>query len=65
MLSLVTFTGKIADTKVVLHKEKKKKINKHKKESCLALSCYGNGSRKFTLSLSDRIAIILISSELN
>ena len=44
MLSVVTFTGVIANTKVVLHKEKKKKINKHKKESCLALSCYGNGS---------------------
>ena len=49
MLSLVTFTGEIADTKVVLHKEKKKKtkINTEtQEESCL--SCYGNGSRKFT-----------------
>ena len=44
--SLVTFTGESADTKVVLllHKEKKKKINK---QSCEA-SCYGNGSQKFT-----------------
>ena len=51
MLSLVTFTGEIADTKVVLHKEKKKtKINTEtQEESCL--SCYCNGSRKFTFSL--------------
>ena len=49
--SLVTFTGEIAYTKVVLHKEKKKKKKLNKQEeSCLAVSCYGNGSRKFTFS---------------
>ena len=54
--SLVTFTGEIADTKVVLllHKEKKKKkINKQE----LSVSCYGNES--LLICLSDQIAIIL------
>ena len=65
MLSLVTFTGEIADTKVVLHKEKKKKINKHKKRAVWLWAVTVTEDESLTSSLSDRIAILLISSELN
>ena len=61
--SLATFTGDIADTKVVLllHKEKKK-INKQE-ESCLAvrLAVMVTKVESLLICLSDQIAIILNS----
>ena len=60
--SLVTFTGEIADTKVVLllHKEKKKKKINKQEESCLAVSLSVMVTEvESLLCLSDQIAIIL------
>ena len=58
MLSLVTFTGEIAITKVVLHKEKKKKINKqvaHFLGECSQVTTHKNSLIRVCVSLLEHL----------